>query len=565
MQRIIHLLAILGVLVLGLFRTGEVRAATEDEEKAQTIAIMRKLSEALTGFKKGTGQYPDFLTDLVPKYFPDAGALLSPTEKRTGRHGDNGQSDPRSRTSFCYEFSAQKFGNSSLTFRELKEKQVEEFGQVVPIVRCFLYDRVLNLACSGDIFESALYWESSDEAKALMASIGLGPGFKESEYFKLKVVDSEKHQPIENAEVRLTDRVYHALPLPDRTLRTQADGTTLVPLGPSGPSARKLTYTVFKPGFYAPPRAWKKGDGENDVTMELDHGAEIGGIVKSHDGRPLAGAEITVLHLEPDKAQEAIFVQTPLSTQTTDEAGRWKCTRVPKKFMGIAVCVKHPSAWTSWSYSSNEAGPGKVLRSALIAGTAEILVERAVEIRGMVTAADGQPAAGAEVMVRPVYRKPPHQIAERTTVTRPRTALAPVKTDAAGRYAIPWHEDANVVLMVFPAEGAPARAKFEAAPDMKAEDIRLDKGRVIKGRVTSDDGKPVAGAEILLASWEGTALPQRKVVAKTDESGNFTWNSAPAGSLMLHPRADGFTGTFKTIGEAAEDEPLVELTLRKQP
>src|SRR5205823_1616465 len=150
-----------------------------------------------------------------------------------------------------------------------------------------------------------------------------------------------------------------------------------------------------------------------------------------------AGAEVTLLHLQPDKAQEAKFAQTALSTETTDADGRWKCTRVPRNFTGIAVRVRHASAWTSWFYSSNEAGPRKVLRRELLAGSAELFADRAAEICGTVITADGKPAAGAEVMARPVYRKPPHEIVERNVAAKPNPAPTPVKTDAAGRYSIP--------------------------------------------------------------------------------------------------------------------------------
>ena len=555
----------LGILALGLCRAGDVRADTEDEEKTQTIAMMRKLWEALTAFKKERGEFPDYLSDLVPKYFPNADALISPTEKRTGRHGDNGQTDPKSRTSFCYEFSAQKFNKSSLTFRELKERQMQDFGQVLPVVRCFLYDRVLNMACSGDIFESALYWESSDEAKAIMARIGLGPGFTDGEFTTLTVTDSEKHQPLADAEVRLTAREYHKLPLPDRTVRTGKDGTVRVPLGPAKPPSRKLTVTVFKPGFYGLPQEWNEGSLKKEATMELDPGAEIGGIVKTLDGKPLAGAEVTVLHLKPDKDTVGKFVEAALSTETSDAAGRWKCTRVPRDFTGIAICVKHASAWTSWIYSSNEAGPHRVLRKDLLAGTAEIFAERAAEIRGTVTSADGKPVAGAEVMAKATGRKPPHQLADRSKLAKSPTPPAPVKTDAAGRYSLPWRDDVAVVLMVFPAEGPPARTKLEATSDMSGENIELGKGRSLKGRVIDGEGKPVSGAEIILTSWDNTLLPRRKVVAKTGEAGAFTWDAAPEDQMRVQVRADGFASTFTTVAGAGDgdEEPKLELTLRR--
>ena len=113
--------------------------ATEEEEKAITRAQMRRVWEAIMNYKKDHGEVPDHLSDLIPTYLPDKDALISPTETRTGRHGDNSYKDPKVRSSFCYEFSALKFAGNTEPFRTVKYAQMEEFGPVVPILRCFLY------------------------------------------------------------------------------------------------------------------------------------------------------------------------------------------------------------------------------------------------------------------------------------------------------------------------------------------------------------------------------------------------------------------------------------------
>ncbi|MEO6784700.1 MAG: carboxypeptidase-like regulatory domain-containing protein [Chthoniobacteraceae bacterium] len=556
MHRFTKLLALMCVLALGPCRAGNVRAASEEEEKAQTIAQMSKVWEALMAFKKDRGQYPDYLSDLVPRYISDPDALVSPTEKRPGRHGDNGQTDPKFRTSFCYEFSAQKFNKSSRTFREIKEQQMEEFGQVVPLVRCFLYGRVLNMACSGDIFESPLYWETSPAAKEIMDRIGLGPGFKNGEFTALKVMDSEKHTPLAGAEVRVTERNYRGLPLPDRTVRAGADGIAKVPLGAPTSDARKLTVTVLKPGYFALPQTWKEDTLKKDVTMELDPGAVIGGIVKTPDGKPLAGAEVTVLHLKPDEKQESKFTETLLSVETTDADGRWKCERVPAHFTGIAAQVKHPSAWTTWFYSSNMAGPHRMLRRDLLADSAELFVDPAATIRGTVLDATGKPVADAEVVVKPSYPHAPHTRIKGASSIATRIPLnpKPVKTDAGGRYTLPWRDEALLTIMVFPHEGAASRTKTEASADMKAEDFRIEKGRSIKGHVTSDDGKPLAGAEVILNMWGDFGMSVKQSVARTDESGDFVWNGANGESMTFSIRADGFVSASRTVAEGKEGE-----------
>jgi len=268
--------------------------------------------------------------------------------------------------------------------------------------------------------------------------------------------------------------------------------------------------------------------------------------------------------LQPDKDTVGKFSETALSSEIADAAGRWKCTRVPRDFTGIAIGVRHASVWTSWFYSSNEAGPHRVPRNDLLAGTAEIFPERTAAIRGKVTGADGKPVVGAEVFARATARKPPHQLADRTKLAKPLAPPAPVKTDDAGLYSIPWRDDGSVVLMVFPTEGVPARTKVDAAPDMEKEDIELGKGRLIKGRLLGDDGKPISGAEVLLSSWGHTSLPRRKAVARTGEDGTYTWKSAPEEAMSLLIRADGYVSSFSEAPQADDDTPtVVNGTLRK--
>ncbi len=520
MNSLRKLLAFLGVLVVGLSQPERAGAASIEEEKAVTIAMMRKVWDALAAFKRDNGQYPGELSDLVPRYLPDADELISPTEKRTGRHGDNGQVDPKFRTSFCYEFTTRRFNKSKDSFRAIKERQMEEFGGVVPLLRCFLFDRVINLSVSGDIFESPLYWETSPGAQEVMARIGPGPGFKDGEFAKLTVTDGATGRPVAGAEVRLTGRQYHGLPLPDRTLHTGDDGTVPVPLAVPN-SSRKLVVTVLKPGFYASSQLWTDKNLPKEAAITLDDGEVLGGIVRTTDGRPVKGAEVTVLHMQPDAKKEGKFIETPLTREITDAEGRWTCTRVPKNFIGIALEVKHASAWTSWFYSSRAPGPHRVLRSALLEKSAELSLEPAAIVRGTVSDAQGRPVAGAEVMVKASFPHPPHARAEGGVATKTPPDPAPVKTNATGHYVISWCDEAELTIMAFPADAPPARLSVTADAGMKEQDLKLENGRTVRGKITDENGKALAGAEIFLLSWKGVALPAIRPSRKPATTGSF--------------------------------------------
>ncbi len=532
-------------------------ADTEDDEKAETWVKMHRTWRAIMAYKEAKGTLPDYLSNLIPEYLPDADALISPTEKRTGRHGDNNYHDPKVWNSFCYEFSAGRFAGNTQTFREVKEAQMEEFGGVVPILRCFLYERVMSIAYSGDEYESALYWETSPEAKALAARIGAGPGFKNGEFTLLKVVDAESRAPLAEAEVRLTDRKYHFLPLPDRVLHTASDGTVRVPLGPALPPSRQLTVTISKAGYFAPAEIWKEGSLNVEEETGLSRGAVVGGIVKLADGKVLAHAQIEISLATRDEAGK--LVATKLGTVASGEDGHWKCDQVPQKVSTLAIRVTHPAAWTTSFEAAEQSSSGRISIADLMSGAAEMRIPPAASLHGIVTNKDGEPVAGADVVAAAVNTPPKDVTAMQNAGTE--EALAG-KTDAEGRYSLPWCNEGKVALLVLPPAGTPARRVIEAAQTISNNDLRLTPGRSIRGRVLGDNGQPVSGAKVTLSGWGGDSLPVQKLVAETDREGSFSWTNAPTENVSIRITIDGYFDRMVTIAPK-DSEPLAVRVFRR--
>ncbi len=151
-------------------------APTAEEHKTdkQNMLVIYK---ALKAYEKEHGKLPDWLSDLVPKYIQDTNVFVSPFFRRTGTQELYGNEDPHITTSYIYEFSAKPVPNVILsafpnlaagtTMREWKTKQIAEFGPVVPILRCFLYNPVLNVTSDGEFFESGGYWETDPKTLEL--------------------------------------------------------------------------------------------------------------------------------------------------------------------------------------------------------------------------------------------------------------------------------------------------------------------------------------------------------------------------------------------------------------
>ncbi len=145
-------------------------APMEDFEAQELVACRRNLqliSDGIRQFQKDhQDNVPDWLSDLLPNYLSPE-LLTCPTARRKGRTsvGETGRTkstDPRFPTSYFYEFNpGPASGTPPRSNREMKLRQMEQFGGLVPIVRCLhLHATHLNLSIAGTIYESGLYWEA---------------------------------------------------------------------------------------------------------------------------------------------------------------------------------------------------------------------------------------------------------------------------------------------------------------------------------------------------------------------------------------------------------------------
>jgi len=155
----------------------ETQGAPTQEEHDIDKSHMLVIFKALKAYEKDHGKLPDWLSDLLPKYIADSNILVSPYFLRTGKQELYGNEDPRATNSYIYEFSAKPVPKvirsafpdlpAGVTMQQWKIKQVAEFGPVVPILRCFIYNPVLNVTSDGEFFESTAYWETDPKTSEL--------------------------------------------------------------------------------------------------------------------------------------------------------------------------------------------------------------------------------------------------------------------------------------------------------------------------------------------------------------------------------------------------------------
>ena len=135
------------------------------------------IGKAIQTYQKEHGDFPERLSDLHPKYLPDASVFICPADdedgkagflpntdlvaisKIIGRIGFLQDIDPRMPVSYTYELAPE--------YRDKKNEQRLVFGDVIPLVRCWHHVNedygVLNLSFASQIYRSSKIWEHTPE------------------------------------------------------------------------------------------------------------------------------------------------------------------------------------------------------------------------------------------------------------------------------------------------------------------------------------------------------------------------------------------------------------------
>ena len=135
------------------------------------------IGKAIQTYQKGNGDFPEWLSDLHPKYLPEASVFICPADdedgkagflpntdlvaisKIIGRIGFLQDIDPSMPVSYGYQLAPE--------YRDKKNEQRLVFGDVIPLVRCRHHVNedfdVLNLSFSSQIYRSSTIWEHTPE------------------------------------------------------------------------------------------------------------------------------------------------------------------------------------------------------------------------------------------------------------------------------------------------------------------------------------------------------------------------------------------------------------------
>ena len=135
MRAILTLTMILGLLITFANVDTSAEKPSEDlimERHEKNIEICTQnlvaIGEAIQAYKKEHGDFPEWLSELHPKYLPDANLLLCPADELGGKPIFTSNADPKMPVSYGYQFHPR--------YRAMKSEERFVYGDVIPLARC---------------------------------------------------------------------------------------------------------------------------------------------------------------------------------------------------------------------------------------------------------------------------------------------------------------------------------------------------------------------------------------------------------------------------------------------
>jgi len=384
---------------------------------------------------------------------------------------------------------------------------------------------------------------------------------------RVRVLDGESGAPLTHAVAMLSLRDDEQ-PFSFGEARADAAGLCRLAYPPQQTLAFQLLVrsTNRVPQVVSESRT-NSGSLRGEFTVKLARGVSVGGVIQGPDGRAIPGATVAIHHMTKTGARE--YTRTDYDQATSDAAGKWSSTSVPARFEGFSFEVSHPdyrtavyempgtlSGPTGASTRTVETrlrevvqaadaidvpqlgiqappdnarvrrpgtrpgGPARSLTvssNSLLAGSAEMTLQPAILVTGVLLDSEGKPLAQAPILFQrhnPSYER------------------KPLQTDAQGKFRVMAPEAGDGAILVVRTGQTPRYQPVNIVPGMGPIEIQLAPARTLRGRVMDRQKRPVPGASVRLDEWMG-ASDVLRFQALTDDEGRFAWPGAPVDQVML--------------------------------
>jgi protocatechuate 3,4-dioxygenase beta subunit len=294
----------------------------------------------------------------------------------------------------------------------------------------------------------------------------------------------------------------------------------------------RVQHEGFAPARVELPARLPGGAGAPDLRVVLLPGRIAFGTVLDGSRRPLAGAQVTLQATLPTdllaRAREGR--DAARFPAVTDAGGRFEVKHVPAGSFDLAVRAK---GFAPLMVPALAVPPG---HGTTDLGT--VVLAPGAAIRGVVTDAQGEPVADAEVLARGADRDGMSLVAG--------AGESPgVFTAADGSFVLADLAPGRTFDLAVTHTGyGPASAPGVAVPTPSPLRIVLRPTARVSGRVTAPDGKPVAGATLTLdeerrgfAGARGFSFQPTRKEGTADDLGGFSFADVSPGPFVLSAEA----------------------------
>ena len=343
----------------------------------------------------------------------------------------------------------------------------------------------------------------------------------------LTVRDAKTLKPIEGVSLKVGAAA---------AIKTDADGHASVLI--RGDSRKELLVGVRKAGYVPALLSWVATPDRllpSADTLDLEPATTVEGKVEGYDGLPIAGAKVNLSLLKLKWGIPLDVFNFRDEAIRTGADGRWSYRNMP--LQGVRIRVEHPD----FADATHDFKPGEV--SPQGPNVVGMRMAKGLTVSGRVLDPAGNPVAGAQVARGPngfTHADSPW-----------------LETDRDGRFRVTQADRGSLVLTVRAKGLAPEMQTVEVKPAMEPLILRLQPASTIRGRVVDRDGRHVAGARVSIGSWRGlNALPMSTA---TDDAGRFALDDAPADTVLLEARKDGYTFSFQNTVKASDEGVTITL------
>ncbi|PYJ59175.1 MAG: hypothetical protein DME24_13740, partial [Verrucomicrobia bacterium] len=243
-------------------------------------------------------------------------------------------------------------------------------------------------------------------------------------------------------------------------------------LGVDMPQApfRALNLFVTADGHVPKVTSWGFGRAmPAEYTMRLERGVTIGGVVVEEAGQPIAGAKVEFDGPGNDMSLPENIQFGPDTPTVTDACGRWSCNLVPRDLEQVSLLVTH----------ADHAETSATIRpDAPEANNSVITMKAGFSVTGAVQDSNGIPVEGAQVREVRMNSEGEHS----------------KTTDASGTFEFKSMKAGELMLAVQAKGFAPAVQTLQVTGTVSALRFQLGPGQLLRGRVTDEEGNPIANA-----------------------------------------------------------------------